>query len=80
MAEIFVRQAAFLPNRLSEQSQQIFIFYDSCLGFGASRRSGTRLNIDIDFPRYGDSHVKDKMVGETVLSRTPWRARQAPGV
>ena len=32
--------------------------------------SGPRLNIKTVFPRYGDSHVKDKMVGETVLSLT----------
>ena len=29
-----------------------------------------RLNIKTVFPKYGDSHVKDKMVGETVLSLT----------
>ena len=32
--------------------------------------SGPRINIKTVFPRYGDSHVKDKMVGETVLSLT----------
>ena len=32
--------------------------------------SGPRLNINTVFPRYGDSHVKGKMVGETVLSLT----------
>ena len=32
--------------------------------------SGPRLNIKTVFPRYGDSHVKDKTVGETVLSLT----------
>ena len=31
---------------------------------------GPRLNIKTVFPRYGDSHVKDKTVGETVLSLT----------
>ena len=30
--------------------------------------SGPHFNIKNIFPRYGDSHVKDKMVGETVLS------------
>ena len=34
------------------------------------RRPGPRLNIKTVFPRYGDSHVKDKTVGETVLSLT----------
>ena len=29
---------------------------------------GPRLNIKTVFLRYGDSHVKDKTVGETVLS------------
>ena len=29
-----------------------------------------RLNIKAIFPMYGDSHVKDKTVGETVLSLT----------
>ena len=33
-------------------------------------RSGPCLNIKTVFPRYGDSHVKDKTVGETVLSLT----------
>ena len=32
--------------------------------------SGPRLNIKTVFPRYGDSHVKDKTVDETVLSLT----------
>ena len=32
--------------------------------------SGPRLNIKTVFSRYGDSHVKDKTVGETVLSLT----------
>ena len=31
---------------------------------------GPRLNIKTIFPRYGDSYVKDKTVGETVLSLT----------
>ena len=31
---------------------------------------GLRLNIKTVFPRDGDSHVKDKTVGETVLSLT----------
>ena len=31
---------------------------------------GPRLNIMTAFPRYGDSYVKDKEVGETVLSLT----------
>ena len=31
---------------------------------------GPRLNIKTVFPRYGDFHVKDKTVGETVLSLT----------
>ena len=31
---------------------------------------GPRLNIKTVFPRYGDSHVEDKMVGETILSLT----------
>ena len=31
---------------------------------------GPRLNIKTVFPRYGDSHVKDKTVGDTVLSLT----------
>ena len=31
---------------------------------------GPSLNIKTVFPRYGDSHVKDKTVGETVLSLT----------
>ena len=34
------------------------------------RSSGPRLNIKTVFPRYGDPHVKDKTVGETVLSVT----------
>ena len=33
-------------------------------------RQGPRLNIKTVFPMYGDSHVKDKTVGETVLSLT----------
>ena len=33
-------------------------------------RLGPRLNMKTVFPRYGDSHVKDKTVGETVLSLT----------
>ena len=36
----------------------------------AIRRPGPRINIKTVFPRYGDSHVKDKTVGETVLSLT----------
>ena len=35
-----------------------------------SQGPGPRLNIKTVFPRYGDSHVKDKTVGETVLSLT----------
>ena len=31
---------------------------------------GPRLDIKTVFPRYGDSHVKGKTVGETVLSLT----------
>ena len=31
---------------------------------------GPRLNVKTIFSRYGDSHVKDKTVGETVLSLT----------
>ena len=31
---------------------------------------GPRLNIKTVFPRYGDSHVKHKTVGDTVLSLT----------
>ena len=34
---------------------------------------GPRLNIRTVFPRYGDSHVKDKTVGKTVLSLT-WKS------
>ena len=34
------------------------------------KHAGPRLNIKTVFPRYGDSHVKDKTVGETVLSLT----------
>ena len=34
------------------------------------RETGPRLNIKTVFPRYGDSHVKDKTVDETVLSLT----------
>ena len=37
---------------------------------GADRTQGPRLNIKTVFPRYEDSHVKDKTVGETVLSLT----------
>ena len=33
-------------------------------------RPGPCLNIKTVFPKYGDSHVKDKTVGETVLSLT----------
>ena len=36
----------------------------------AMTESGPRLDIKTVFPRYGDSHVKDKTVGETVLSLT----------
>ena len=32
--------------------------------------TGPRLNIKTIFPRYEDSHVKDKTVGETVLYLT----------
>ena len=35
-----------------------------------TKAPGPRLNIKTIFPRYGDSHVKDKTVGETVLSLT----------
>ena len=35
--------------------------------------NGPHLNIKTAFPRYGDSHVKDKTVGETVLSLT-WKS------
>ena len=34
------------------------------------QRSGPRLNIKTVFTKYGDYHVKDKTVGETVLSLT----------
>ena len=34
------------------------------------KEPGPNLNIKTVFPRYGDSHVKDKTVGETVLSLT----------
>ena len=34
----------------------------------AMKLSGPHLNIKTIFPRYGDSHVKDKTVGEIVLS------------
>ena len=40
------------------------------LFFSPSQNAGPRLNIKTVFPRYGDSHAKDKMVGETVLSLT----------
>ena len=33
-------------------------------------KSGPCFNLKTVFPRYGDSHVKDKTVGETVLSLT----------
>ena len=60
-----------------------------------SQRPEGRLNIKTNFPRYGDSHIKDKTVAtclvhpgvrdkrrvsEIDLSRTPERARQEPGV
>ena len=35
-----------------------------------SKDLGPRLNIKTVFPWYGDSHVKDKMVGDAVLSLT----------
>ena len=35
-----------------------------------SMSQGPRLNIKTVFPRYADSHVKYKTVGETVLSLT----------
>ena len=35
-----------------------------------SQEVGPRLNIKTVFPMYGDSYVKDKTVGETVLSLT----------
>ena len=34
------------------------------------QKAGPRLNIKTVFPRYGDSHVQDKTVGESVLSLT----------
>ena len=37
---------------------------------GGTQRTGPCLNIKTILPRYGDSHVKDKTVGETVLSLT----------
>ena len=35
-----------------------------------SQEAGSCLNIKTVFPRYGDSHVKDKTVSETILSLT----------
>ena len=49
--------------RSSIGTVMVVIFNDSC-------RPGPRLNIKTVFPRYGDSHVKDKTVGEAVLSLT----------
>ena len=37
-------------------------------------KPGPRLNIKTVFSSYGDSYVKDKMVGETVLSLT-WESQ-----
>ena len=34
------------------------------------REPGPHLNIKTIFPMYGDFHIKDKTVGETVLSLT----------
>ena len=39
-------------------------------GLNMSSAPGSCLNIKTVFPRYGDSHVKDKTVGENVLSLT----------
>ena len=39
-------------------------------GLSWGQISGPRLNIKTVFPKHGDSHVKDKTVGETVLSLT----------
>ena len=44
------------------------LFTHKYIGFGSP--PGPRLNIKTVFPRYGDPHVKDKTVGETVLSLT----------
>ena len=48
-----------------QNSPVLLISYTPC-----GKRPGPRLNIKTVFPRYGYSHVKDKTVGETVLSLT----------
>ena len=45
-------------------------FYVMMSSYHLMADSGPRLNIKTVFPWYGDSHVKDKTVGETVLSLT----------
>ena len=42
--------------------QQVFTIWGWCHHFHHSWRSGPRLDIKTIFPRYGDSHVKDKTV------------------
>ena len=39
-------------------------------GFRMSTGPGPHLNIKTVFPKYGDFHVKDKTVSETVISLT----------
>ena len=51
---------AVLPN-----TSPICSWYDM-----TSQQSGPRPKIKTVFPKYGDSHVKDKTVAETVLSLT----------
>ena len=52
----------------------------ACSSLPPPKDPGGRLNIKMPSYQYRDSHVKDKMVSQTVLSRTPGRARQAQSV
>ena len=59
------------PSCLLSQTDSHTVLY-ACVTPTAWPREtpGPRLKIKTIFPRYGDSHVKDKTVGETVLSLT----------
>ena len=50
--------------------QCVMVYLSNRLGSAWYCYIRARFNIKTVFPRYGDSHVKDKTVGETVLSIT----------
>ena len=69
--DVVSRQSTRTPGGLHRYVNKVIPQEIAHHAQSASRRTpGPRLNIKTIFPRYGDSHVKDKTVGETIVSLT----------